>query len=225
MDKGSFFYLLLFCAITLLATYDALFPLSASTAFVRFLGLAGFLMLCVSLIMGPLALISPKDFAILLVHRRAIGIISFVAISAHLVLSFWVQYNWNIVSFISTGPAAVLAVLATLMLIALTATSSDWAVKTFKQWKNIQRLAYVAFVFSFAHFILKSNGLFAFIGGKVFVNLSEVAMVFLGLATIWLQLWGFYTVTKRKSASVPASAPPPFAPTQAPPAPAQEEQN
>jgi DMSO/TMAO reductase YedYZ heme-binding membrane subunit len=205
MDKGSFLWLLAIAGITAIAAYNSLFPLPSYIGFTRALALSGFMLLCVSLMLGPLAVIAPQQFAALLAHRRAIGLASFAMAFAHSIISFFFQFNLDIMAVLA-GPSGPLAAAALVLFVALAATSTDWAVKRLMgTWKSIQRAAYIAFALSFVHFIVKSNGLFAGIGGSTFVNVSEVAMVILGVATVALQIYGFLTVRARKAA---ASAPP-----------------
>jgi len=200
MNKTSFLFLLLIGAVILLGAYNSLFPVPASTAFIRFFGLSAFMLLCVSLIIGPLALIWPATFAQLIEPRRAIGITTFVFVLLHLVLLALARFDSDFVATLfSTNP--IVTVSATVLLLALTLTSSDSAVKVLGAglWKNIQRFNYLAFVLSFTHFILLSNGLFTNVRGVMFVNISEVAMVALGIVTVLLQAAGFIT-RKRKEA-------------------------
>ncbi len=204
MDRGSFLWLLVAAAITGFAAYNALFPLPPYIDFTRFLALSGFMLLCISLAMGPRALISPQVFAPLLAHRRAIGLASFVFVLAHVALSFAMGYNFDLNSVIA-APSGPFAIVAFVIFTLLAATSTDWAVKNLKDWKDIQRLAYVAFAFSLYHFLLKSNGLFLSLGSRTFVNLAESAMVLLGIATIALQAYGYFIV-KRGQAAAKAAA-------------------
>ncbi|MDD5337073.1 MAG: ferric reductase-like transmembrane domain-containing protein [Candidatus ainarchaeum sp.] len=199
MERGSFLNLAILCGFAALAAYNSLFQLPAYVVFIRTVGLAGFMLLCVSLMLGPLALIAPRDYGILLAHRRALGIASFALVLAHTIFSFWLQSGLNLALLADAN--GLIAVAAFLIMLVLTLTSSDWAVKNLPDWKGIQRLAYVAFALSFVHFIIKANGLFAPAGGGVFVNLGEIAMIVLGIATVVLQAYGFYIVRGRKAAA------------------------
>ncbi len=223
MDKGSFLWMVMVAALAALAAYNALFDVPPSTAVARFLGLGGFLLLCASLMIGPLAIIAPKEFAILLAHRRAVGIASFAFVLGHFAISFLITYGGQLQSVLAIE-SGIYALLALVIFVVLAATSMDWAVKNVPNWKNVQRLAYVAFIFAFYHFVMQANGLFTKVGRQTFVNISEIAMVGLGIATVALQAYGFYIVRKRQEAAKVQQKPAaPFAPQVQPPAPRQVE--
>ena len=207
MDKGSFMFLLLFIGFAALATYSAFFPLPTAVVFTRFLGLAGFMVLCVTLSIGPLAALWPGIFAPLLVHRRALGISSFVIVLAHFLLAFILELNSSL-TYLLSQLAFQIAAIALAILAVLAAISNDWSVKNIKSWKTVQRGAYIAFALAFVHFILKANGLFVSAGSKTFVNLGEVVMVAVGIATVALQLAGFYVIGRRKNAAQNQAQPP-----------------
>ncbi|MFH0737058.1 MAG: hypothetical protein V1827_00705 [Candidatus Micrarchaeota archaeon] len=200
MNGPSFLFLLLFCAIALIGAYNALFPVDAATAMTRSFALSGFLLLCVSLMLGPLMLIRPDIFGQLIEPRRAIGIACFVFVLSHILILFSARFGFDIgPTIFSANPFIVIP--ATLILFVLTITSSDFAIKALGagMWKNVQRFNYLAFVLIFAHFLLYSNGLFANVRGTTFVNLSEAIMVLLGIATIVLQAAGII-IRKKKEA-------------------------
>ncbi|MFA5076959.1 MAG: ferric reductase-like transmembrane domain-containing protein [Candidatus Micrarchaeia archaeon] len=193
-------------AFAMLAAYHALFPVPAAMVFTRFLGLAGFMVLCVALMLGPLSAISPATFGPLLMHRRAVGIAAFALVLAHFLVSFSLELGGNVGYVLAQAPLQLGAV-AFAILTVLALISNDWAFRNVPSWKGIQRLAYIAFVLSFGHFLLKASGMFvAVAGGKVFANAAELAMVALGMATILLQLVGFYIMGKRKSAKAAHAA-------------------
>jgi len=200
MIKASFLFLLLICAIALLGTYNALFPVPASTAFIRFFGLSAFLLLCISLMLGPLMVLWPSAFGALMEPRRAIGIASFVFVLLHLFVLVVERLGFDILAILGFSNIWI-SLSATIILLVLAITSSDFVVRTMGAgfWKNVQRLNYLAFVLSFVHFALNSNGIFINVRGKTFVNLAEVALVLLGIITVLLQLAGFILREKRKS--------------------------
>jgi DMSO/TMAO reductase YedYZ heme-binding membrane subunit len=200
MNKASFLFLLLIGAMALIGAYNALFPVPASTTFIRFFALSGFLLLCVSLMLGPLMILWPATFGQLIEPRRAIGIACFVFVSLHILLLLAARFGFDaLATLASTNP--LITVPATIILFVLAVTSSDFAVKTLGPglWKNVQRFNYLAFVLSFAHFILFSNGLFIAVSGKMFVNIAEVALVILGVLTVLLQVAGFMARKKKEA--------------------------
>ena len=208
MQKISFFFMLLVCSIAILATYEALFPLPATTIFVRFLGIIAFFLLCVALMMGPLAVLNLPVFGFLLEPRRAVGILAALFTLLHFALAFWLSLGLQLSELI-TQLAYALAVPALIVFTAMALTSSNWAVMKigFKNWKILQRLGYMAFALAFLHFLLKATGLGIRAGNDTFVNLAEVSMIILGVLTIGLQLAGCLVQNSKKAAQQqPAAA-------------------
>ena len=200
MHKTSFLFLLLLTGVALIGAYHALSGDSATVLTVRFLALSAFFLLCVSLMIGPLAVFWPQQFAALIEPRRAVGLAAFLFAALHVLLTMSLYFSWDIGAAASLLPIAV-AVPAAVILLAAALTSCDFAVKKLgmARWKSIQRLVYLAFALILAHFILQSNGLLAKGGKAVPLNLAEAALVLLGAATIALQIAGFYTQMKRRS--------------------------
>jgi DMSO/TMAO reductase YedYZ heme-binding membrane subunit len=199
MIRGPDLFMLAIICIAALAAYYALFPLQAPIVLARFTGIAGFMLLCFSLMLGPLATLFPKSFAAILEYRRAMGLSSFFIIFAHFTLILALYFNWD-VSRALVGLPLLLAAPAFLLYLLLAITSNSWSMKNVPQWKNLQRLAYILFILAFAHFLLKANGLYKDVGGVFFVNVAEVAMAALGIATIILQVAGASVTLGRKSA-------------------------
>jgi len=208
MNKTSALFLILIAAMTMIASYEALSPLPAKTVIIDVLGLSAFVFLCASLLIGPLATIWPKSFAQIIEPRRAVGIIAFVLSLAHALLAFALVFGFDIGPFLTFLPLLV-SLPAMLVLLILTITSNDYSIKKLGpgEWKTIQRLNYVAFVLSFAHFLLKARGLFVFVNGKTFVDLAELLAVLAGIATVALQIAGFMVRKSKMNAAAPAQAP------------------
>ena len=205
--KPSKMFLILFFASALLAAYQAMFPVTASIAFTRFLGLEGFMLVCMSMMIGPLMVLRPLEYAPLVEPRRAVGLASFFIIALHIFLATALEYEYNLAGELNQFPIFV-AVPAALIFLALALTSSDVAIHKLgvANWKTLQRFVYLAFILSFSHFLQMSTGLLTTTpSGLRFVNLSEVAMVLLGFATIGLQIAGF--MAKRKRVSAPSTNP------------------
>lgn len=200
MHKPSFLFLLLLLGVALLGAYHALSGAPAATLAIRFLALSALFLLCVSLMIGPLAVFWPHQFSSLIEPRRAIGLAAFAFAALHLLLVLSLYFNWDIGTAVSFLPNAV-AVPAAVILLAATLTSCDFAVSRLglAKWKSIQRFVYAAFVLLLAHFLLKSNGLFAKGDKPVPLNLAEAALLLLAAATIALQIAGFYTRMTRKA--------------------------
>ncbi|MDO8647479.1 MAG: ferric reductase-like transmembrane domain-containing protein [Candidatus Diapherotrites archaeon] len=192
-------YIFLALATVLLAAYQSLFPIPALTSTIRFLALEGFFLLCVSLIVGPLAVLNPEKFCALIKPRKAIGIASFAVVLAHFFLAF-ANFKADPAVFFSS-PSLSIAFFAFLILVLIALTSTQWALEKlgFFKWKTIQRLAYFVFALSLAHFLLSSNGLFVVFGSKVFVNAAEISMLALAGITIALQVLGFLKTRSLKA--------------------------
>ena len=207
MQKPSFLFLLILGAVALLGAYQSLFPIPTMTSFTRFFALTAYLLLCVSLLIGPLTVFRPQTFGQIIEPRRAVGIACFAFVTVHGTLVIGPRYGWDLSPLVSSlGLAA--AIPATLVLLALTLTSSDYAVKTLGPgvWKNIQRFNYLAFALASMHFILQSNGLFLDVNGKTFVNIAEIALLLLGAATVLLQVAGFIERRRKLASSKQAQA-------------------
>lgn len=194
MNKGSLLYLLILAMLAAVGAYEAMFPLPALMAFSRFFALSGFLLICVSLMIGPLAVLWPKSFAILLEPRRAVGIAAFVFALVHVWLVVAITYGANLGALTSTL-SNELGTIAALLLFILAVISSDYALKRIGPglWKNVQRLNYLVFILVFAHFVLGPNSVSTVFGGQTFVNLAEVFALLMGVATVVLQFAGFLT--------------------------------
>lgn len=198
MQKPSWLFLLLLLGVALIGAYQSLFQIDAMTSYIRFFALAGYFLLCVSLIIGPLVAIWPKEFAQYVEPRRAVGIACFVFAVIHGLLVLGPRWGWDF-GFLLAGPGSMSTIPATLILLALALTSSDYAIKVMGPalWKNVQRFNYFAFIFSSVHFVLLANGLFVQVNGRTFVNIAEAALLCLGIATVVLQAAGFATRRKR----------------------------
>ncbi len=195
MNKTSQFFLFLIIAISFIGAYNFPRADNAVSAGTRFLALSGFFLMSVSLSIGPLAIISPRNFAALIEPRRAVGIASFFMVALHVLLSFGYQFEWDFSFFLKNFPMQV-GTIAFVLMVPLAITSADWATRKIGQafWKNLQRLTYPAFAFSLWHFVFKANGL-----SLKSPNFSEFAVVLFALATIALQVAGFSIVRKRKA--------------------------
>ncbi len=209
MQKSSFLFLLIIAGVALIGAYQALVPVQAGVpqAIIRFLALSAFFLLCVSLLIGPLAVLWPQKFVSLIEPRRAVGIAAFVFGTLHVFLAISIYFDWDIGAILTFMPL-VIAIPAFFIMLALTLTACDFAVKKLgmANWKTIQRFAYLAFILLFAHFLLQATGLYSKDGKPVTLNIAELALVLLGIATIILQIVGFVTFRKRQAASKAAVA-------------------
>ncbi len=199
MDAAKKMWIILAAIMVLFELYYSLFPIPAATEAIRFFAMAGFLMLCTSLLIGPLTVLNPKKFGILIKERRAVGVIAFLLILAHFILVFALAYNYNPAFLFSTF-SIIIGTPAMIILFLLAFTSFDKAIRKmgFGKWKLLQRFTYLAFILSFIHFVLNLNGYFVLLPtGEVFVNIAEIILILLGIITIIAQFIGFYA--KRKA--------------------------
>jgi DMSO/TMAO reductase YedYZ heme-binding membrane subunit len=196
MMKSSFLFLLLAVGVAFIAGLTALTHAPvAGTLFIRFLGLSSFFLVCASLLIGPAITLFPS-WGPLAEPRRAVGISAFAFILVHLLLASSMYFNFNL-AMMSTQVPIDIGAAAAVIFLALTVTSSDYAVKTLgaDNWKLVQRLNYIAFIISFAHFILEIKGLK---GGTIYP--AETLMLALGVLVVALQVAGFM---KRKADAKP----------------------
>ncbi len=206
MQKTSFLFLLILLGVALIGAYHALFPLlPAATIFGRFFALSALFILCVSLIIGPLAVINSK-YASLIEPRRAVGIAAFVFVAIHVLLELDFAFGFNFSTVLGYFPMQ-LAVPAAVILLAMALTSSDWAVKKMGmgKWKTLQMFVYPAFLLIAGHFVLSANGLFVKTQAGTFVNLAEAAVLALCGVTVLMQVYGFYLRKKRGAKSAGTS--------------------
>ena len=197
MNSKNIWIITIVCLV-LLATYEALFPLPPQTILIRYFALAGFFFLSLCLLIGPMVVCFKDKCGPMIKHRKRIGELSFIFVLIHFVLVFVYSYRFDLVP-IFTRLDIILALVALIILFLLTITSANKMIKKmgFSRWKLLQRFVYVAFAFSFIHFLLDTNGLFIpFSGGRTFVNLAEVLLIILGIVTIIFQFTGF--ILKRK---------------------------
>ena len=219
MDKPSFLFLLIFAGVAIIFAYEAFWPVfipsagfmvPPATGFVDALALSAFFILCVSLIIGPVAVLWPKAGLSLIGPRRAVGLAAFVFSLLHAFLAIGLLYGFNV--GILFGDFSLMAgAAALLVLLALTLTSSDWATHKLgaKNWKRMQYFNYLAFVLSLAHFIGNGQGIPNLHGIPKNIHVVALLLLLLGLLTVLLQVVGFLERHQRrtnepKSAAAPA---------------------
>ena len=192
MDSKRIWIIVIICLI-LLAIYQVLFPVPPQTMLIRFFALGGFFLLSVSLLIGPMIICFKDKCGPIIKHRRRIGILSFIFVLIHFLLVFIYSYDLNLLHIFGKIEL-ILAFIALIILFVLAITSVNKAITllSFSKWKLLQRFVYIAFIFSFIHLLLNTNGLFVpFSSEKVFVNLAEVLLILMGFITIILQYTGF----------------------------------
>ncbi len=202
MDKPSFLFLLLLSAVALVFAYQTGFAPSSPYPAIEALGLSAFLLICASLLIGPIAVLLPKLGLPLIGPRRSVGLAAFVFALLHGLLALALALGWNL-AYIFASTSLFLSSIALLILLAIALTSNDWAEHRLGAglWKNIQRFNYLAFILVLAHFILQSRGLPYLSASPSGLNLAELALLLLGILTILLQLAGFVTMRRRRAQS------------------------
>jgi nitrite reductase/ring-hydroxylating ferredoxin subunit/DMSO/TMAO reductase YedYZ heme-binding membrane subunit len=126
---------------------------------IRALGAAAFLMLTITLCIGPLARLSPR-FLPFLYNRRHLGVMTFLVAAAHFALSlFWYHAGGPLNPFVSLlvsnplyesvagFPFEAFGLAAFFVLFVMAATSHDFWLKNLSPgvWKLLHMLAYVAY--------------------------------------------------------------------------------
>jgi len=195
--EGKKTWITIIIVLALLLIYSFLFPLPPQTILIRFFALAGFFLLCVTLIIGPSFVCIGNVCASLIKHRRRIGVLSFVFVAIHFLFVLIYSYNLSLMPIFSNiWILLALPALIILLVLAITSVNKIIQVFGFTQWKLLQRFVYLAFVLSFIHFVFDTNGLFIPLAkGIVFVNLAEASLIVFGVITILLQIIGFVKKT------------------------------
>ncbi len=118
-------------------------------------GLIALQLLIAALVVTPLRDLARVN---LLRFRRMLGLMAFYYVVMH--LSVWAvldrQLDWpRIVEDLTKRPYIMLGMAATVLLVPLAATSTDWAVKRLGalRWRGLHRLAYPATALGAAHYV------------------------------------------------------------------------
>lgn len=171
------------------------------------LGDSAFVLLALTLLIGPLAKLWPLKFAKFIAWRREMGIWSaIIAISHNLaVQSLWFQGNvmellgYALISgnYVHVNPgfglANLLGFVAIIMMTLLLATSSNYAVNLLgnKAWKFLHLSAYTIFYLVSFHIIYH-----VFMQGAWQENLFSMIFIGLSVLVILMQIFAFVKVAK-----------------------------
>jgi sulfoxide reductase heme-binding subunit YedZ len=139
-------------------------------------------LLVLGLSLAPLAKHFPssKLFSILSRHKREVGLSCFYYVLIH-ISSYYIKkilrrgaFNWDSL----LHPVNLAGEAALLILIALALTSDDWWVRrlTWKRWKTLHRLVYLAEIAIFIHMALQ-GGTVLFWGLALFIPLAAVQLI------------------------------------------------
>ncbi|MEW6722613.1 MAG: ferric reductase-like transmembrane domain-containing protein [Candidatus Micrarchaeota archaeon] len=196
MQKSSMMFFLILAALALLGAYYATLEGEQSALLVRFLGAAAFMLLCFSLIIGPLFVFRPKEFAPLVEPRRAVGLSAFVFVLVHGILVTSLYFGWDVQTMLSFQPL-LFGTIAALIIVVIATVSNDFALaKLGKWWKRIQQLNYIAFALSLLHFFFVSG----LAGGPKPVTAAIYFLLGMGIVTVLMQVAGFLA---RRSKTAP----------------------
>jgi DMSO/TMAO reductase YedYZ heme-binding membrane subunit len=209
MQKSSILFLWLGILLAGVGAYLSFFSSTPGTLFIRFFGLAALIFTSITLMIGPLVVISPARFAPLVEPRRAIGLTAFIFMMIHFMLVLLHVYggDWSL-SLESLN--TLIAVPALFFFTLMAVTSSDFAIKKMgaKNWKKVQQLNYLAFILIIGHFLLSQGGPFTIlVDQRVFVNVAELLVWVFVWAAILLQLVGFFIKRKKMRAAATSSPP------------------
>jgi len=148
-----------------LAVHPSGHQADAVVLLIRALGSAAFLMLTITLMIGPLARISPR-FLPFLYNRRHLGVLTFLVGAAHFGLAFfWYHFGGPLNPFVSLFvsnplyqsaqgfPFEIFGVGAFFILFVMAATSHDFWLNNLSAgvWKFIHMLVYVAYALLVLH--------------------------------------------------------------------------
>lgn len=200
MRAVSWLILLSLGVLALMGAYYAGVESSAMSAMIRFMGMGAFFLLCVSLVIGPLAVLDSKRFGSLIEPRRAVGLASFVFLAMHFILVMSNYFEWNFGNVIGNF-SLFSGLIGFLLFVPLVITSCDYAISVLGQkvWKYVQDLTYIAFVFGFYHYLMKASGpavIFSW-------NLAEAFLVLFGVLVVVLQVYRFYVRRGRGGENTP----------------------
>lgn len=147
--------------------------------------LAGIGLIAICFLMGPLSRLFPTPFAHYLVYRKSVGIAGFGLALLHSAYSLIEFYKLDINRMLFANPKLlgfVTAIAALAIFLAMTLTSTAWAVKRmgYSKWKALQTFGYIGLFFAIIHFIVLETK------PDVGLDVRPFGLLFLALAIIAL---------------------------------------
>ncbi len=160
---------------------------------IRASSLGGALLITISLLIGPMQVLSPRHNYIDL--RRAFGVAGFALIMVHAFSVIAFRFGGNVQKAYANldpiGSAIALGIIAYWLLFPLLLTSTDWAMRKlrFHNWKLLHRTVYFTWMMAVFHFlIIRPDQLANFAG---LLLLAGTALVFiLQTAAFAKKIWG-----------------------------------
>lgn len=186
----------LFWLAEVLYSYYFVQERSYSDALVLGSAFAGATFFSLSLLLSVLFKFWPR----LAVHwriRRYLGVAAFVALAMHGIWVWWYLFGGSVSGlFFSWNPILnpmLLGILAMPILLAMAATSTDWAVRKLgsRTWKTLHQAVYVAYAGGVLHFLFQAPPNLWNLGGYVLLLVS-------GLAILGQVYWFVRHTSKRK---------------------------
>ena len=183
---------LVFWLLQFLFQYYVLVPDDIKPALIRSFALVGATMISAALIVGPVARLTKYNF---IFHRRTIGVWGFTFIIMHFFTVMLYVFDLNpALIWIEPNPfvnPVIFGVIAFWLFVPLYLTSTDWAVNRlgFRNWKNLHRLIYFAYIFSVIHYTQTNT--------ELLFNPAGYLLILLTAAAIILQVAGFVKTVKR----------------------------
>ena len=127
--------------------------------------------------------------------RRYLGVSGFIFALLHVVSAYRTVFDFDLKSiYFSFNPLInpiIFGSIAFPILMIMTMTSTDWVVEklTYKTWKNIHRLVYIAYISVIFHFLLINPGLL--------VNVPGYILILVTIMAVFGQLFWFLKISKR----------------------------
>src|SRR3989338_1962759 len=119
-------------------------------------------LIAMSLLMGSLGRFFPKQFSKYVHDRKTYGLFGYALAGIHVLLASYLLLSETreifLADIMSLAVAAVAFVIFTIM--AFTSTSSWIKSLGYENWKNLQRMGYIAIVLVVLHFLLLEKGVF-----------------------------------------------------------------
>jgi nitrite reductase/ring-hydroxylating ferredoxin subunit/DMSO/TMAO reductase YedYZ heme-binding membrane subunit len=170
--------------------WRATYSISDEILLMRALATAAFILLTITLCIGPLARLD-RRFLPLLYNRRHLGVITFLLGLAHAILATGFYHGFGKISPVTSlltsntqyrsliaFPFEILGAIALMILFLMAATSHDFWLKNLSApvWKRLHMCVYLAYTLLIAHV--------AFGALQSERNWTLVALVFAGMATV-----------------------------------------
>lgn len=170
---------------------------------------ASYLLLCLTLILGPLVKMVPR-LRFLLPWRRELGIAFTVSALVHVVI-YARSFNWSLLRFFAESNqnggtrllenafaiSNIIGVIALLYALVLFVTSNDFAQNILgKGWKFLQQQSYTLFVLVILHFALF---IYMVTDGESADPFVKPVFLAGGILTIFFQLSGYFLTVWQRS--------------------------